>query len=251
MNIDYRYKLIFLFVTALLIAACSGTNTKSQLADNKPQLMTTKQFLPIQEFDKKTSLPVPYEAKENPYASQKGRIKKESVSAFIAAKRAFRAKQWQRTKTILMPLTESDKSLSGPWIMLGDIAVEEKNIEEAIKHYEKAIQVNRKNINAYVKLAKLQREQGKFIIAQNTYAQVLQLWPDFPEAHLNVGVLYDIYLNHPLRAQQHMEAYLYLTGWKDKKVQTWLAEVQSRTGVATTYKMDAGDNAAPLTTIGK
>ena len=243
-------KWLGLSAMVLAVLACSGTNTKKVAEDAKPTLMPTKQFIPVQEFDKKTGLEVPYEKAENPYTSQKGRIKKESVTAFIQAKRAYKAKQWESAKRILTTLVENDKSISGPWMMLGDIAIEQNDIETAKEKYEQAIKVNKDNINAYLKLAKIQREQGQFIAAQNTYTSALTVWPDFPEAHLNLGVLYDIYLNHPIRAQQHMEAYLFLTGWKDEKVKTWLAEIQSRTGIATTYKLPEENSQPPLTSAG-
>lgn len=243
-------KIIGLVAIVSMVFACSGTNTKKVADDAKPTLLPTKQFVPVQEFDKKTGLAVPYEGEENPYTSQKGRIKKESVSAFIEAKRAYKSKQWDRAKSILNNLAESDKSLSGPWMMLGDIAMEQNDVAKAKEHYEQAIKVNKENVNAYLKVAKIEREKGQFIAAQNTLTSALTVWPDFPEAHLNIGVLYDLYLNHPIRAQQHMEAYLFLTEWKDEKVKTWLAEVQSRTGIATTYKLPEENSQAPLTSAG-
>lgn len=229
-------KYMGLGVALVLFAACSGTNTKKTVDVPKPTLMTTDAMLPVQEFDKKTTYPVPYEAEENPYIAQKGRIKKESVAAFIEAKRALKAKQWDKAKAVLTQLSEADDSLSGPQMLLGDIALEQKDEKLAEEHFLKALAINKKNINVYIKLALLQREQGRFIEAQNTLAQALTVWPDFPEAHLNIGVLYDIYLNHPIRAQQHMEAYLYLTGWENEKVETWLGEIQSRTGIPTKYQ---------------
>ena len=69
-------------------------------------------------------------------------------------------------------------------------------------------------------------------IRDSTYAEALSVWEDFPEAHLNLAVLYDIYLNDPLQAQQHMEAYQFLTEEKDAKTAEWLQEIQSRTGIA-------------------
>ena len=77
--------------------------------------------------------------------------------------------------------------------------------------YEEAIRINKDNVNAYLRLALAQRELGEFILAQNTYSEALAIWPDFPEAHLNLSILYDLYLNHPIRAQEHMEAYQFLT----------------------------------------
>ena len=76
---------------------------------------------------------------------------------------------------------------------------------------------------------------GEFNVAQNTLALALQIWPDFPEAHLNLSILYDLYLNDPKSAQQHMEAYVFLNGNKNAQSEQWLAEIQGRTGITTSF----------------
>ena len=120
--------------------------------------------------------------------------------------------------------------------MLGNIYEQSNQIDNALKMYDKAIQINPSNINSYLRLALLQREKGNFIAAQNTYADALSVWKDFPEAHLNLGILYDVYLNHPIRAQKHIEAYLFLTGNKNKEAIKWYEEIKSRTGLPDTYQ---------------
>jgi len=219
----------------VLLVGCGSTGVKDDAAggEDAPKLMDTVQYMPSQEYDEKTSAYLPYVAQENPYVAQKGRIKKDAVTKYIQARRLYKAKNYKQAHVVLDEIIAIDKSLSGPWVMKGDIAVDQDLNDEAIKHYQKAVSVNPKNINAYLRMAKSQRVLGRFLKAQNTYAEVLGVWPDFPEAHLNIGVLYDIYLNHPLRAQKHMQAYLFLSGGKDKQVLAWVDEIQNRTGVKT------------------
>ena len=116
--------------------------------------------------------------------------------------------------------------------------MESKDSKLAITHYQKALEINRSNMNAWLRLAHALRVQGEFLKAQNVYAHALAEWKDCPEAHLNLAVLYDVYLNLPLRAQKHMEAYMFLTGGEDKKVTNWLMEIQKRTGVAQALPAD-------------
>ncbi|MFL0802841.1 MAG: tetratricopeptide repeat protein [Agarilytica sp.] len=194
--------------------------------------MDTGQYLPQQKFDEKTSAFLPYEHKENPYLALEGRIKKEAVTKFIEARRALKSNELELSAQLFEEVSVIAPGLSGPWVMRGDIALKSQDKALAVEHFKKAISVNVKNINAYLKLAKTQRQLGNFIDAQNTYANALSVWPDFPEAHLNLGILYDIYLNHPLRAQKHMEAYVFLTEDENTQVSLWLREIQKRTGVA-------------------
>lgn len=229
----YSAKAALLSITLVLLACATGDGKLKIVTDpsHQPELVSTLQYIPVQEKDSEGSL-LTYEASANPYLSQRSKVDKGSVLRFIEARRAYKSGRHNEARALLSSLTEVDQSLSGPWVMLGDIAVNGDDYQQAIAYYVKAIEINPVNINAYLRLAKVQRLQGHFLHAQNTYAKVLSIWPDFPEAHLNLAVLYDLYLNHPLRAQKHMEAYQFLTGSSNKEVAGWLTEIQQRTGIA-------------------
>jgi len=234
-KLTMHHKLLLVLWIGLLVG-CGSTGVKDSVdsAAAEPQLMDTIPFIPVQEYDEKTSAFLPYIARGNPYLALKGRINKHAVTKFIQARRLYKTKDFQQVEVIIDEIVEIDKKLSGPWVIRADIAVEQERLENAIQSYQKAIEINSSNINAYIKLAKTQRVSGRFIEAQNTYADALSIWPDFPEAHLNLGILYDLYLNHPLRAQRHMQAYQFLTDGKNQQVSAWIAEIQNRTGVKTT-----------------
>lgn len=221
------------FITFIfLLVGCGSAGVKrGGESEAAATLVDTSFSLPVQEFDKKTNLPLAYEIDLNPYTSAKKRIDKEVIQTFIDAKRQLKSKKYDSVISLLDKIIAQDDSLSGPWEMKGDIALIKTNREQALEFYNKAKEVNAKNVNVYIKIAKLLREDGKFILAQNVYADALSIWPDFPEAHLNIGILYDVYLNHPLRAQKHMEAYMFLVEEPEPQAVTWLNEVKSRTGI--------------------
>lgn len=229
---------------ASLLLACGASNSikENAQAEIAPEIAPTDSFLPVEQYDKE-GVKLPYITAENPYAQQVGRVKKESVSLYIEARRAYKSAKYDLAGDKLNILLEQDASLSGPWVMLGDIAMKQQRVEEAEKHFRKAIEMSPDNINAYLRLAQVLRVKGAFVHAQNVYAEVLMVWKDFPEAHLNLGILYDIYLNKPLAGQQHMEAYQFLTDSKNQQVSEWLAEIRSRTGVE--YGIKAGLGAEP------
>ena len=109
--------------------------------------------------------------------------------------------------------------------------MQKDDLKGAESLYRAALIINPDNINAAIGLAKVQRQQGHYLDAQNSYANALSRWPDFPEAHANLAVLYDLYLNNAELAQQHMEAYLFLNGYRDKQVLQWFEELKQRTGI--------------------
>lgn len=215
-----------------VLAGCSSTGQDwDYQGDTQVPLVQTEQYLPVQEQDE-NGLLLPYEAEPDPYAALKGRIDKESVTTYIDARRAFQAKKYDLADQLLSELTETEPKLSGPWVMRGDIATEQDQLDKAVEYYAKAVEVNDVNFNAWLRLAKAQRQRGHFTHAQNTYAKALDIWPDCPEAHLNLGVLYDLYLNQSLQAQAHMEAYALLSNNPNDKAAAWLEEIRNRTGVA-------------------
>lgn len=240
MESRYGYlKLLSILSLLCWVVACGSAGVKD--GDGKaakPTLKDTVQYLPVQKYDDKTAAYLAYEPAVNPYVVMKGRIHKDAVTKFIEVRRLLKAGRNDQVDALLNEIIALDGSLAGPWLIKGDIALGNNQREDALAHYKKAIEVNKSNVNAYLKLAKVQRVLGQFIEAQNTYAAALEVWPDFPEAHLNVAILYDIYLNHPLRAQKHMEAYLFLVDEPEQKFVTWLDEVKSRTGVtASSYQL--------------
>lgn len=237
-------KPLLVVASALVLAACAS-KVQIPLAGQKVELKDTQGFLPQQAYDEQGKA-IAYAPMENPYLELKGKIDKGSVLLFIEAKKAMRKNDNKTAKQKLSVITQKDTSLSGPWVLLGNIAAEEKQYKLAQDHYKQAIKITPDNINAYIALAKAQRLMGEFDVAQNTLALVLSIWKDCPEAHLNLGVLYDLYLNQPKKAQQHIEAYLFLNGYKDQKAIAWYNEIQSRTGIEKSF-VDPKQTANPTT----
>lgn len=207
------------------------------------KLSQTEQFLPVQERDETGQL-LAYQPAPNPYTDLNGRIDKETVTAYIDARRAFKAQKYQFADKLLAELVAHESKLSGPWVMRGDIAMAREDLGQAVEYYVTALELNSINFNAWLRLAKAQRMRGHFNHAQNTYAKALDLWPDGPELHLNLGVLYDLYLNMPLKAQAHMEAYQLLSSGNNRDVAAWLEEIRQRTGVAKTLKITGPEGEA-------
>lgn len=215
----------------MCLALLSGCATQPQVTAPAPvTLQETRSLLPRQAYDEK-GMKIAYQPAENPYLLQSGTVNKGSVLLFIEARKALAADDEKTAVQKLNVIIRNDKTLSGPFVMLGDIDMKHERFADAAANYQQALSINAINVNAYLGLAEAQRRLGQFLQAQNTYAAALRQWPDFPEAHLNLGVLLDLYLNKPEQAQAHYEAFLFLTHYRSHAAHEWLDEIRSRTGI--------------------
>ena len=215
----------------------SQSQTSTGTAEKRPQQVMApgaEAPLPRQDYSA-TGEKIPYVPQPNPYTSEASALPAEARSIFVVASNLQQQGNLKRARAQFQKLTEKYPSLSGAWVKLGNIEEDNEKYDNAITHYTKAISVNKNNVNAYIALALVQRRQGYFSDAQNTYLTALAVWKDFPEAHLNLAVLYDLYANMPEEAQKHYEAYYFLTGSKDEKVHKWIIEVKRRTGIERSF----------------
>lgn len=81
-------------------------------------------------------------------------------------------------------------------------------------------QLNRQGIAA--------RQQGDFAQARAAYEQAVAADANYAPAQLNLGVLHDLYLNHPDEALALYNRYLALTPAGDAAVARWVADVKKR-----------------------
>lgn len=224
--------LAFALSATLLLNACQTTQSGGKGGSGAPRatLVPTLQYIPEVAIDPQLGLKRLDSESANPYAEKK-RVDARSVDLFIKVKRAMKVGDRKKAERVLQELMDSDKTISGPYVMSGDIARKAGELDQAYVFYEEALRINPKNVNAYLRIALIERERGNYLKAQNWLAKSLAIWPDFPEAHLNLGVLYDLYINHPINGQKHLEAYHYLTNFKNKEVDQWITELQGRTGM--------------------
>jgi tetratricopeptide (TPR) repeat protein len=87
------------------------------------------------------------------------------------------------------------------------------------------------------------RKQGKFADADAAYRHAIEADPNYAPAHLNLGILCDLYRGQPQDALPQYEQYVALTG-ENKRVNGWIAELRQRLGVAAPAK-EATTPAAP------
>ena len=118
--------------------------------------------------------------------------------------------------------------------------------ERAFKH---AVERDANSAIANNYLGVAQRNLGKFKDAEASYHAALTADDTYAAAHLNLGVLYDMYLQQPEQALEQFERYQQLVATPDTKVGGWIKELRARTGAgkkpATTETSAVGEGAKP------
>ncbi|MDO6692884.1 hypothetical protein Q4574_06290 [Aliiglaciecola sp. 3_MG-2023] len=154
----------------------------------------------------------------------------------LAAKRSGNLKLAEQ---LLQALIVEEPSLSGPWVQLGDLNMQQfadsKNTDLQQKQaylvaakddYQKALSLNQHNYFAHNRLAKVFREMGEFKQAEQHYLYAIQSYPAYDNAYLNLGILYDLYLDKKQLALENYELYQAFQNKPKRQVRGWIADLK-------------------------
>jgi tetratricopeptide (TPR) repeat protein len=93
-----------------------------------------------------------------------------------------------------------------------------------------AIEAAPEDCAARTALALRLRHEGAFADAETHYLACLAARPDFAPAQLNLGILYELYLDRPADALEAYRRYQALTAAPDPRVSGWMQDIERRRG---------------------
>jgi tetratricopeptide (TPR) repeat protein len=108
-----------------------------------------------------------------------------------------------------------------------------KKMDLSERAFQEAISRNNRDAVAYNHLGILLRYQGQFEEARKHYQRAIAIDSDYAYAHLNLGILFDIYLQDLKLALQQYQKYQGLIGEEDKQVAGWIVDIQRRLKIPT------------------
>ncbi|MFL0798530.1 MAG: tetratricopeptide repeat protein [Cellvibrionaceae bacterium] len=164
----------------------------------------------------------------NPYLEGRAALPNDVKLVFFEAAAAMDAKQWGKAESLLNPLWQENRHLSGIAVNLGLISQAKKDLPGAASWFEKAIKANKNNLNAYNYLAVLHRQQGDFAQAEAQYQQALDIWDRHPQSHYNLAVLYELYMGKLPEALDHYRRYRELLEEPNRRVDGWIKDLERR-----------------------
>lgn len=149
-------------------------------------------------------------------------------SQFRAALDAQRDERWADAEREHAQLLERYPYLSGPALNLALICARTNRPQQAEEYFRRALQINPDNVAAGDQYGVWLRLQGRFAEAETVYLQALARNGDYADAHLNLAILYDLYLEKLPQALEHYQRYLALRGDEKSPVTGWVADLQRR-----------------------
>ncbi len=161
-------------------------------------------------------------------ASAGAEIPAAAQSLFDSAVAAQREQNWDQAEQQLKQLVEKYPQLSGPYLNLALLYAQTKRPQLAEAEFKRAITVNPGNFAAHNQYGVWLREQSRFTEAETIYLQVIEQAPDYADSHLNLGILYDLYMGKLPQALAEYQRYIELTGDEKGPVRAWVADLQRR-----------------------
>jgi tetratricopeptide (TPR) repeat protein len=105
----------------------------------------------------------------------------------------------------------------------------DSRLPEAEAVFKAALELKPANVVAGNELGIVERKLGKFAEAEAAYQRTIAADPNYAPAHLNLGVLYDLYLAQPQKALDEFVRYIEIGG-ENKQVAGWVLELRKRVG---------------------
>lgn len=134
--------------------------------------------------------------------------------------------QFNVAERLLDPLAQKYPEYSPLQTNLAIIYFNTGRLDRAYEGFQEAVKRNSRDVVAYNYLGILHRQKGEFGKAMEYYKQALAVNPDYPNALLNAGILYDLYLGDKDKALASYERYQELTKGEDKEVGKWILDLR-------------------------
>lgn len=149
------------------------------------------------------------------------------LGRYASALKLMQNQRYDQAAPLLETLAKEHGDLPGPFLNLGIAYVHLNRTDEAEQALRHAAELAPDPV-AYNLLGVLYRRAGRFDEARHAYEHALALQPDYADAHLNLGILLELYLQQPQAALEHYARYHELEGDGDKRVELWITDLKRR-----------------------
>jgi len=157
----------------------------------------------------------------------KGELSTEVKQKYAYALQLMGAGNTDAALKMFNNVSDLNNTLSGPYVNRGLIYIRLNDKDKAEQQFKEALTRNAGNATALNQLGILLREKKDFAGARSQYEAALSVNENHMNAHLNLGILCDIYLQDKPCAMQHFEAYLALKG-EDEAVTNWVIDLKEQ-----------------------
>jgi tetratricopeptide (TPR) repeat protein len=163
-----------------------------------------------------------------PPAAAADPAKGDPQARFQAALKLMKDRKPQEARDAFASLAQDFPQYSGPLNDLGVLQAQGKQRDQAIASFAKAVAADEHNAFAWNWLGILYRESGDYARAEQAYRKAIAVKPEDAAAHLNLGILCDVYLGRPAEALAQYREYQRIAGSGNLMVGVWIRQIETR-----------------------
>lgn len=162
------------------------------------------------------------------FTYSKNTLSPENNAVYAEAIAAMKSGDTENAYTLLINLINKQPNISNAHVNLGIIFIAKKSFTQAENSLNLALKINPNNIYALNQLGFIYRKNGAFSKAKASYEKAININYDYANAHLNLGILYDLYMYDFERAIEQYKIYSELSNDEDKKINKWIVDLDRR-----------------------
>lgn len=198
-----KYGLKFrIYLLLAVVAILTGCSQKAPFVEIIEQPVAEQQVITPEEIEENAKL-----EKQNLY--QQGLY-------------ALGSRDYDNAKIIFAQFIEKHPAMAGAYVNLALIAYREEDFQGTENLVTQAIGLNPSQAQAYHLRAQLHLKNGDIKKARGDYIEAITIKPDYTNAHYNLALLYDIYLQDIEQAIEQYSIYLSLLGKEDEATKDWI-----------------------------
>lgn len=161
-------------------------------------------------------------------ATPETRVDPALRQAFEAGLARLRDEDFAAAITTFRGIIEDNDALAGVHANLGIALARSGDPEAGRAALERAAELTPGQPVVLNQLGVLYRRAGRFQDAAEAYRKALAADPDYADAHINLGMLCELYVHDLECALKHYRRYQELASEADPEVELWIADVTRR-----------------------
>lgn len=235
-----------LWLTSLVILLCGCASTPTQQqpveqAESAEQtdvselfesLETTEptvsRYADIKEMEIAAASDTEYTPPIPPATNTSVQSAEQASANFFLGLQALMIEDRDTALAIFSDMGKQFSDLSGPLVNQGLIHYHQGDLEKAEDVLQKALSINASNPYIHNTLGVILRNRGEFSEARRHYEQAITLAPTYAQAHFNLAILAELYLQDLVLALDHYRVYQTLQRHPDTTVENWILDLERR-----------------------
>lgn len=139
---------------------------------------------------------------------------------------ALNNNQLAKAQRLFSQFIHNKPGLAGAYANLALIHFKKNEFDKSLVQVNKALALNADKAQALNLRAKLFVHDGKIHKAKDDYLKAIKLKPEYINAHYNLALLYDVYLQEITLAIEHYKIYLSLLKEPDTNTEAWVEHLE-------------------------